>query len=183
MEIDKITSKVGIAFMRVVKEHNMYDKFVKNFKKQLNVRKGDRKEYSFNDIIDNIVVKAQRNVSEIRSRVGSDLKHMPQERKDVYDLTIGIVNELIHTFLEPITEDKRMLGLYGQEMFDLACNSIFGMDYENDMMSIGESRHKHTDEEMFEIQDEFDDDTVEFDIFDDDEEYEPLDSSRYYIIG
>lgn len=174
MEIEKISSKVGIAFMRVIKERNMYEKFVKTFKNQLNKMGmlNNNREVSFDDVMRRVVSQAQKNVEEIKRRVNGDMMFMPTERKDAYDLSIAIINELIHMFLEPITKDKRLLGVYGQDMFDLTCSSLFGNEYSEDMTNMEKLKGKENDNEMQEINMFDDDDEVEIDFVDDDVEYD-----------
>lgn len=185
MDINEISRKVETSFLRVVKEQRIYSEFIRTFENKrvkFNSSTHNRCK-TFRDITNCLIKKAQSNVNEIQNHNNANAILPSKSRKEAYDLIIGLINELIHLFLEPLVQDKRRLGLYGQEMFDFTCNQLFGKDYEDDMMAIGGERNAEIDENFDDnIEYEFvDDDYAEY--RDDDDELEVFDSADYYVIG
>ena len=73
------------------------------------------------------VVNLQQLIELIKKHValhGTDEKH-----KQMY--VADEINILIHTFIEPMAQDKRLCGEIGQEVFDKTCKHIFGEDFKD----------------------------------------------------
>ena len=73
------------------------------------------------------VVNLQQLVEVIKKYIslrGTDEKH-----KQMY--VADEINIIIHTFIEPMVQDKMLCGEIGQEVFDKTCKQIFGEDFKD----------------------------------------------------
>lgn len=118
-----IKEKVNGYFLRVLKDKGLYVKF-KSFYSSQNNRKMrciELKRHGYLAMVD---------------RLFNDAKHEFDEHgrsHDDYELITFFINYLLRKFLESNGVDPRRLGMIGQEIFDLTCNSLYGDKYKSDM--------------------------------------------------
>ena len=117
------------AFLRVTKQYNLYATFQKVFRQRCAPHRpsSDDKIGGFHNIaelIEQVKRQAQREF-ESHAREGND-----------YERITFIINVLLRTFLEGGGVAPQKLGMYGQEIFDLACYRLYGEKYLDDMDSI-----------------------------------------------
>lgn len=119
---------VGRSFIRVVKNHQYYHVFKARFDSMAKQRKGDRSPFSPFDDFDTLMAKIEEFTISQNSR--------PRDR---YEHITMMINHMLHFFLEQGGVDPRRLGMYGQEIFDIACYSLYGDEYLKDMDKMNHS--------------------------------------------
>lgn len=126
---------INKAFIRVLKIHDLYGQFLSEYTKNrydivslsdINNTNLTNKECSFQDIISQIDTKICQKMA-----ISKEITELP--KLVAYERLTHIINKLLNTFIEPIFSDYRKLNIYGQEIFDLICVSIFGEEYLNEM--------------------------------------------------
>ena len=128
---------VGKAFIRVVKNHNLYNVFVSSFKRLRGQRIGERNPFGeFNDF--HTLMSKVENV--VNSGKSSFMGHHGVNSD--YDKIGAMINHLLHFFLENGGVDGRRLGMYGQEIFDITCYSLYGDKYLDEMDKLNHSAPK-----------------------------------------
>lgn len=139
----EIAEKVSKSFLRIVKDSNCYDAFITNFNKYMvNKPKKIGKKYDFITLTSDFLAKAENDIRSGHNHRPNNITLPSKERQHVYDLVTLTTTELIHTFLENSVKDGRMLGVYGQEIFNRTCYDLFGEDFERDMASIQPMQEK-----------------------------------------
>lgn len=128
---------VGKAFIRVVKNHNLYNVFVSSFKRLRGQKIGERNPFGeFNDF--HTLMSKVENV--VNSGKSSFMGHHGVNSD--YDKIGAMINHLLHFFLENGGVDGRRLGMYGQEIFDITCYSLYGDKYLDEMDKLNHSAPK-----------------------------------------
>ena len=128
---------VGRAFIRVVKNHNLYNVFVSSFKRLRGQRMGARNPFGeFNDF-HTLMTQVENLVNGGKS---SFMGHHAVNSD--YDKIGAMINHLLHFFLEKGGVEGRRLGMYGQEIFDIACYSLYGDKYLDEMDKMNHSAPK-----------------------------------------
>lgn len=122
---------VGKSFVRVVKNHKFYDIFKKSFDKMMKMPKSDRNPFGKFDSFDTLM-NAIKDFTVSQHRVF----------RDDYEFITMMINHMLHFFLENGGVDPRRLGMYGQEIFDIACYALYGDKYINDMDKMNHSAPK-----------------------------------------
>ena len=111
-------------FIRVCKNHNIYNTFMKSFNNVMRQR-SDRNPFGqFGNIFE-----LSKKLEEFTEREYS--KHA--SRNDDYERVTMMINHMLHFFLEKGGVDPRQLGMLGQEIFDLTCYGMYGEKYLKDM--------------------------------------------------
>lgn len=124
---------VGRSFIRVVKNHHFYHIFKSRFDKMANRDKSERTPFGRYDDFDSLMTKIEEFTLSQNSHP-----------RDKYEHITMMINHMLHFFLEQGGVDARRLGMYGQEIFDIACYALFGDDYIKDMDSMNHSAPKPT---------------------------------------
>lgn len=142
IEANTVRNVVGKAFIRVVKNHNYYGLFVNSFNKLKNYNGSERNPFgSFKDF--DTLMKGIENFS---LKTMLDERRFPSSGNDVYDKITVMINHMLHFFLEQNGVDSRRMGMYGQEIFDIACYTLFGDKYLEDMDKLNNSAPKPTND-------------------------------------
>jgi hypothetical protein len=119
---------VGRSFIRVVKNHQYYHIFKSRFDNMAKLRKGERSPFSPYEDFDTLMAKIEEFTVAQNSHP-----------KDKYEHITMMINHMLHFFLEQGGVDPRRLGMYGQEIFDIACYALFGDEYLKDMDKMNHS--------------------------------------------
>ena len=110
-------------FIRVCKNHKIYNTFRSSFNKVKRNRSGN----PFGDF---------KNIYDFKDRLeqftNKEYEHH-RRTNDKYEKVTMMINHMMHFFLEKGGVDPRRLGMIGQEIFDLACYGIYGDEFLNDM--------------------------------------------------
>lgn len=147
MKLKNIESKtvrnvVGKAFIRVVKNHNYYNLFVNSFNKLKSYNSSEKNPFgNFKDF--DTLMKGIENFSK---RTFDEERRFPSSGNAIYDKITIMINHMLHFFLEQNGVDSRRMGMYGQEIFDIACYSLFGEKYLEDMDKLNNSAPKPTND-------------------------------------
>ena len=142
MKFKKVNDKqmrnvVGRAFIRVVKNHNLYNVFVSSFKRLRGQRMGDRNPFGDFSDFHTLMTQVEKLVN------GGNSSFMGHHMiNNDYDKIGAMINHLLHFFLEKGGVDGRRLGMYGQEIFDIACYSLYGDKYLDEMDTMNHSAPK-----------------------------------------
>lgn len=119
---------VGRSFIRVVKNHHFYDVFKKTFNKMVKTKSGENNPFGRFDSFDTLMAN-------IKTYTQSQSPHCHDE----YEFITMMINHMLHFFLERGGVDPRRLGMFGQEIFDIACYALYGDKYLTDMESLNHS--------------------------------------------
>lgn len=142
MKFKKVNDKqmrnvVGRAFIRVVKNHNLYNVFVSSFKRLRSQRIGDKNPFGDFSDFHTLMTQVEKLVN------GGNSSFMGHHMiNNDYDKIGAMINHLLHFFLEKGGVDGRRLGMYGQEIFDIACYSLYGDKYLDEMDTMNHSAPK-----------------------------------------
>ena len=132
--MDKKTSRIiGKYFLRVVKDNDLYHVFKQNF------HNGYRFLISESNIIDNNMDII--NVNDFFDIVGDERVKIPNMSgsDNKFNIVTSIINKYLHYFLESAGVKPFKLGEYGQIIFDLSCNKLFGSSYINELPKLESS--------------------------------------------
>ena len=114
---------VGRYFIRVCKNHDLYNTFKGSFSKYKN-----REEHT--------PFGKYKNIHELLTGLFAfttkDIESKGMRNND-YEKVTMMINHMIHFFLEKGGVDPRRLGAIGQEVFDLACYGLYGDKFLEDM--------------------------------------------------
>lgn len=115
---------VGRYFIRVCKNHKIYDVFKKSF---YNLMRSGNDRNPFGQF---------RNINEMLNKVSDFTEKEYEHHKrtnDKYEKVTMMINHMIHFFLENGGVHPKRLGMLGQEIFDMSCYGMYGEDFLDDM--------------------------------------------------
>lgn len=127
------------AFLRVVKQYKLYPIFQKMYFSRCAPNRPSSEDRiggynNMDELMEQVKHQAQREF-ESHSREGND-----------YERITFIINVLLRTFLERGGVSPQKLGMYGQEIFDLACYRLYGDQYLDDMNNLNHGAPRPTNE-------------------------------------
>lgn len=127
---DEIFSKTRQYFVRVIKEKKVYPNYMQAMNKWM-------KEYLEHKGIHDYNNAYSQCFETIYKHAVDEFKHHP--RQTPYELITSYINCLLRNICEGrMGINPRILGTYGQDIFDATCYALFPNDYAKDMETMEE---------------------------------------------
>lgn len=115
----KIKNVVGKSFIRVIKNHDLYNLFITSCNSQ-------KKDSPFNNF-----TTFQELMDQVEEYTINNKDKFFREN-DKYGYITTMINHMLHFFLEIKGISPHLLGLYGKEIFDLSCYTLYGDEYKDE---------------------------------------------------
>lgn len=125
---------IGKCFMRVIKNHKLYNIFQNGCKDFVRHSESGRKAKNIMELFDLLA-----NVA------SNDYNNHRRNAHDKYEPTTFVINTYLRHILEKQmmkSKQKLDLGMIGQEIFDLSCYKIFGEEFLIDMEEMNKNMPK-----------------------------------------
>lgn len=143
-EANDIKTAVGKSFIRVMKNHNLYGVFISSFNKMQRDTRNRSNPFGYFDSFETLMNRIDKFTNEhLDEELHSRL--MSSGNKD-YDKITSMINHMLHFFLENNGVDVRKLGMFGQEIFDMSCYSLFGDNYVKQMDKVNKDAPRPTND-------------------------------------